>query len=154
MLGLGWDAATLYRLHPDEYLFFNPLVGGLAGASRNYDTDYWVNTMPEAVIDLEHYLDRTEGKDAAGQSLSGRSLQRASAIRESGRFASRVDARRGSCGFLIAPTHMDCDREFKGRVVATVERLGVLISVVKDRRAITHPNLAGIPPPIDVWSEP
>ncbi len=62
LLGLGWNATTLYRLHPDEYLFYNPLVGGLAGASRNYDTDYWVNMMPEAVSDLEHYLDRTEGK--------------------------------------------------------------------------------------------
>jgi hypothetical protein len=31
---LGWNATTLYRLHPDEYLYFNPLVGGLAGASR------------------------------------------------------------------------------------------------------------------------
>ena len=66
MLGLGWNATTLYRLHPDEYLFFNPLVGGLAGASRNYVTDYWVNMMPEAVSDLEHYLDRTEGKRAGG----------------------------------------------------------------------------------------
>ncbi len=67
VLGLGWNATMLYRLHPDEYLFFNPLVGGLAGASRNYDTDYWVNTMPEAVSDLEHYLDRTEGKARPGR---------------------------------------------------------------------------------------
>ena len=74
MLGLGWDATTLYRLHPDEYLFFNPLVGGLAGASRNYATDYWVNMMPEAVSDLEHYLDRTEGKARPGAALSGRGV--------------------------------------------------------------------------------
>ena len=61
LLDLGWNATTLYRLHPEEYLYFNPLVGGLAGASRRYDTDYWVNIMPEAVTDLEHFLDRTEG---------------------------------------------------------------------------------------------
>ena len=60
LLALGSNATTLYRLHPDEYLFFNPLVGGLEGASRRYATDYWVNTMPEAVEDLEHYLDRSE----------------------------------------------------------------------------------------------
>ena len=60
VVDLGWNASTLYRLHPDEYLYFNPLVGGLAGASRRYDTDYWVNIMPEAVTDLEHFLDRTE----------------------------------------------------------------------------------------------
>ncbi len=154
VLGLGWDAATLYRLHPDEYLFFNPLVGGLAGASRNYDTDYWVNTMPEAVIDLEHFLDRTEGKERPGNHyLVAVCSERVQFERVAdSRLEWTHDADRAD--FFIAPTHMDCDREFKGRVVATVERLGVLISVVKDRRAITHPNLAGIPPPIDVWSEP
>ena len=154
VLGLGWDAATLYRLHPDEYLFFNPLVGGLAGASRNYDTDYWVNTMPEAVIDLERFLDRTEGKERPGNHyLVAVCSERVQFERVAdSRLEWTHDADRAD--FFIAPTHMDCDREFKGRVVATVERLGVLISVVKDRRAIAHPNLAGIPPPIDVWSEP
>ena len=38
-------ASVLVRLHPYEYLFFNPIVGGLAGAAQRYDTDYWVNTM-------------------------------------------------------------------------------------------------------------
>ena len=38
--------------------------------------------------------------------------------------------------FFIAPTHMNCDRLLGGRVVATVERLGVVIGVVKDRRAV------------------
>jgi hypothetical protein len=46
--------------------------------------------------------------------------------------------------FFIAPTNMNCDRARKGRVIATVERLGVVIGVVKDRRAITRPNLAGL----------
>ena len=56
---LVWDAATLVRLHPYEYLFYNSLVGGLEGASRRYVTDYWVNIMPAAVKDLETYLDQT-----------------------------------------------------------------------------------------------
>ena len=46
--------------------------------------------------------------------------------------------------FFIAPTHMNCDRARNGRIIATVERLGVVIGVVKDRRAITHPNFAGL----------
>ena len=144
LLGLGWDATTLYRLHPDEYLFFNPLVGGLAGASRNYDTDYWVNTMPEAVSDLEHYLDKTEGKARPGQHYL------VAVCSERVQFEKEADSRlewtrnMDHADFFIAPTHMDCDREFKGRVIATVERLGVVIGVVKDRRAITHPNLAGL----------
>jgi len=31
---------------------------------------------------------------------------------------------------------MHCDRALDGRVVATIKRLGVVIGVVKDRRAI------------------
>lgn len=29
------------RSHPHEYVYFNPLAGGLARASHAYDTDYW-----------------------------------------------------------------------------------------------------------------
>ena len=31
---LAWPASVMVRLHPYEYLFFNPLVGGLQGAAR------------------------------------------------------------------------------------------------------------------------
>jgi len=139
LLGLGWDATTLYRLHPDEYLFYNPLVGGLAGASRRYATDYWVNIMPEAVGDLKRYLDRTEHV-ADGQFSRRRYLVMVCGERLP--FEKEADARlewtrdRERADFFIAPTHMNCDRLLGGRVVATVERLGVVIGVVKDRRAV------------------
>jgi hypothetical protein len=147
VLGLGWDAATLYRLHPDEYLFFNPLVGGLEGASRQYDTDYWVNIMPEAVDDLERYLDRTEG--TAGLARPRRHYmvvvcgERLPFVKEAdARLEWTPDVNRGD--FFIAPTNMNCDRALDGRVIATIERLGVVIGVVKDRRALIKRNVAGI----------
>jgi len=146
-LGFGWDATTLYRLHPDEYLYFNPLVGGLAGASRRYDTDYWFNIMPEAVGDLEHFLDRTEGTAGLARPrrhytvvVCGERLQ----------FEKEADARLEwtkdiySADFFIAPTNMNCDRYLDGRVIATIERLGVVIGVVKDRRELVKRNIAGI----------
>jgi Dolichyl-phosphate-mannose-protein mannosyltransferase len=145
--GLGWNAATLYRLHPDEYLFYNPLVGGLAGASRNYATDYWVNIMPEAVGDLEHFLDRTE--HGVGKARLPHHYLVA-VCSERLQFEKEADARLewtrdlSQAEFFIAPTHMNCDRMLNGKVVATVERLGVVIGVVKDRRAVVHPNIAGI----------
>ena len=51
-----WDGATLVRLHPYENLSYNALVGGLPGAYRRYDMDYWFNSMPEAIHRLEAYL--------------------------------------------------------------------------------------------------
>ncbi len=145
LLGMGFDATTLYRLHPDEYLYFNPLVGGLQGASRRYDTDYWVNIMPEAVADLEHYLDRTE-RASGKPPRRGRYLVVVCGERLP--FEKVADARLkwtsdwDRADFFIAPTQMNCDRALDGRIVATVKRLGVPIGVVKDRRTITHPSLA------------
>jgi hypothetical protein len=144
---LGWNATTLYRLHPDEYLYFNPLVGGLAGASRRYDTDYWVNIMPEAVTDLEQFLDRTEG----GAAKTGpRHHYLVAVCGERLPFEKEADARlewtRDSkrAEFFIAPTHMNCDRALDGKVIANIERMGVVIGVVKDRRAIINPSVAGL----------
>jgi hypothetical protein len=46
--------------------------------------------------------------------------------------------------FFIAPTHLNCDRALEGKVVASIERLGVVIGVVKDRRAVIHRSVAGL----------
>ena len=149
LVDLGWNASTLYRLHPDEYLYFNPLVGGLAGASRRFDTDYWVNIMPEAVTDLEHYLDRTEG----GAAKTGpRHRYLVAVCGERLPFEKEADARLqwtrdpSRAEFFIAPTHMNCDRALEGKVVATIERMGVVIGVVKDRRAVINRSVAGLSP--------
>jgi hypothetical protein len=144
LLCLGGDAVTLYRLHPDEYLFFNPLVGGLEGASRRYATDYWVNIMPEAVDRLERFLDRTE--PASAKSPTHRYLVGVCGERLS--FEKEADARLEwtrdwkRADFFIAPTHMNCDRALNGQVIGTIERLGVLIGVVKDRRSLIRQGLA------------
>jgi hypothetical protein len=43
--GIYWGA----RLHPYEYTYYNMLTGGLAGAYRQYETDYWATSFQEAV---------------------------------------------------------------------------------------------------------
>jgi hypothetical protein len=141
--GIVWNATVLIELHPDQYLFFNPLVGGLEGASRRYDTDYWVNIMPEAVDDLEAFLDRTDhdGRRAGHTYTVGVCGERLA-------FEHEADTRLQwvrnwqQADFFIAPTHMNCDRALEGKVIATIERLGVPIGVIKDRRALTRPGLA------------
>jgi len=139
LVGLGWNASTLYRLHPDEYLFFNPVVGGLTGATRQYDTDYWDNSLPEALADLERYLDRTEGPWGKA---TPRHRYRVAICSEPLQFERQADDARlewtrdsHHADFFIAPTNVNCDRAVDGKIVATVSRLGVVIGVVKDRRA-------------------
>lgn len=141
-----WNALTLVELHPYEYLFYNPLVGGLQGASRRYVLDYWFDSMPEAIHELEAYVRRTDPIGAGrlrparvysvavcGSRLSFEKTVTLPQLRYD--FMPRWDQSQ----FFIAPTHMNCDRDLDGKVVGTVKRLGVVIAYVKDRRALTEP---------------
>jgi hypothetical protein len=49
VVALLWPVPALVRLHPYQYTYFNELVGGLAGASGRYETDYWVASYREAM---------------------------------------------------------------------------------------------------------
>jgi hypothetical protein len=130
-----WNAGVLVRLHPYEYLFFSPLVGGLEGASRRYDTDYWVNIMPEAVEQLAQYVNKTDGRVSPRHTVAV-CAERISFEHEAGdRFAWSNQWLQAD--FFIAPTHMNCDRVLKGRTAFTIKRLGVVIGVVQDLRGLT-----------------
>jgi hypothetical protein len=96
--------------------------------------------MPEAVADLQAYVGKLGGSAARGQRYTVAVCgERASFENE-----SADDPRLQWTGewtgadFFIAPTHMNCDRAIDGTVVATVSRLGVVIGVVKDRRALAR----------------
>lgn len=137
-----WTAGKLYHLHPYEYLYYNQLVGGLEGASRRFVTDYWVNIMPEAVEELHEYLDRTEPETAQTNvyrvAVCGERVSYEEYARPNLQWIKMYDWRLAD--FYIAPTHMNCDRTLAGKVVARIERLGVTIGVVKDRRAVREPE--------------
>jgi hypothetical protein len=137
-----WTAGKLYNLHPYEYLYYNKLVGGLEGASRRFVTDYWVNIMPEAVEELHDYLDRTEPETAQTRpykvAVCGERVSYEEYARPNLQWIKMYDWRMAD--FYIAPTHMNCDRTLAGKVIARIERSGVTIGVVKDRRAIREPE--------------
>ncbi|MCW5692805.1 MAG: glycosyltransferase family 39 protein [Pseudolabrys sp.] len=142
---LGFNAGILIALHPYEYLYYNPLVGGLSGASGRYVGDYWVTIMPEAVEDLEAYVAKLDAKGHRTHrytvAVCGERLP----------FEKEANARLqwvsdwSKAEFFIAPTHMNCDRALGGREISRITRLGVKIGVVKDRRALLTPEVAGMP---------
>ncbi|MGH6725739.1 MAG: glycosyltransferase family 39 protein [Pseudolabrys sp.] len=139
---LAWNAAILIELHPYQYLYYNPLVGGLEGASGRYVTDYWVNIMPEAVDDLEDYVAKLDQAGNRGRQYT------VAVCGERLPFEKEADPRLHwtedwkQAEFFIAPTHMNCDRAVNGKVIATITRLGVRIGVVKDRRALVKAEFA------------
>ncbi len=145
--GFVWEGETLVRLHPYESLSYNSLVGGLPGAFRRYDLDYWFNSMPEAIHDLEAYVRKTSPAGSiqppriysvavCGERLPFDHTVTLPQLRWD--FGSAWD----ESEFFIAPTQMNCDLDLDGKIVATVERLGVPIAYVKDRRSIVKRPLA------------
>lgn len=141
---LIWNAVTLVRLHPYEYLFYNSIVGGLEGASRRYDLDYWFGSMPEALGQLENFLRAT----SEGASRPWR-IYSVAVCGDRHSFEKTVtlpqlhwDFRSTwqESDFFLAPTHMNCDGDLDGKVIGTVERLGVTIAYIKDRRALIRPS--------------
>lgn len=140
----SWNAVTLVRLHPYEYLFYNTAIGGLQGASRRYELDYWFGSMPEAVTQLETYLRRSGPLDAAAPSQ----IYSVAVCGERPAFEKSVThpqlrwdfkSEWDQSDFFIAPTHMNCDGDLDGKVIGTVERMGVTIAYIKDRRALIQP---------------
>jgi hypothetical protein len=148
-----WDGVRLFRLHPYENLSYNALVGGLEGAFRRYDMDYWFNSMPETIHRLEAYLRNETPLDAmpapkiysvavCGERLPFNQTVTLPQLRWD--FRSEWE----ESEFFIAPTHMNCDRDLDGKVIGTVQRFGVPIAYVKDRRAIVKRPVAAVASPV------
>ena len=104
--------------------------------------------MPEAVDSLEAFLDQRERN---GSNPRARYMVGVCAERESFEKEAKDDPRLvwvdewEEADFFISSTQMDCDRRMAGETIATIQRFGVPIGVVKDRRMITRPWLSRNP---------
>ena len=146
---IAWQIGTMVRLHPDEYVYYNELVGGVDGAEENFELDYWGNSYAEAVTELADYLRR--------ETPGGPKQVYRVAVCSSGTSASyffppflTMAKDEYDADFYIAVTRLGCDAEMEGNEIIRIERDGATLSVVKDRRRlkIEHPErlrLAGPP---------
>lgn len=49
MLILAPGIFALVRLHPYPYTYYNAFIGGVGGAFRRYETDYWLTCYKETL---------------------------------------------------------------------------------------------------------
>jgi hypothetical protein len=132
-------------LHPDEYVYYNAFIGGVEGADGLFKTDYWANSYAEAVGGLEDYLRAEFGSDYMDYDFNvavcGPPLSAAFYFPPNFVFTSD----RSRADFFIAFTKDDCQKALPGREVYRVERMGVLLSIVLDRRSYLATASAHVP---------
>ena len=115
-----WD---MVRLHPNQGVYFNRLfAGGLAEASKLYQTDYWENSHKQGVRWLEaHYEKERPGRKwriAAG----GSNIQYALDAERFSFASIPVEA-----DFYVSITRDDRHKMVPGEIVHKVERDGVAL---------------------------
>ena len=125
---------VMAQLHPDEYVYYNMLTGGVKGAEGAYELDYWGNSLLEATKDLAEYIAMENGDKPITRSykvaVCGHRMSAAYFFPEYMEFTKNID----EADFIVAFTQANCQRYFEGRQIIAVERFGVALSVVKDRR--------------------
>lgn len=127
-------AIDMTRLAPYHYVNYNRLAGGFAGAPGRWETDYWSDGVREATALLRARID-PEGVPAEPWQVAvcAESVQ-AQAWLPAERYQVTKDWVRAD--FFVSTTHMACDEVLRGEEIARVERMGVPLTVVKDRRAV------------------
>jgi hypothetical protein len=130
-LGYGiYHVSVMIRLHPYEYIYYNRIVGGPAGAFGRYETDYWGNAYSEATRRLVACM-RVESGDSFETSRY--------TVSSCADFLScmyflpaQIDftTNTSKADFLISSTRDNCHVKAPGRIILTVERMGIPLAHV------------------------
>lgn len=119
----------LVQFHPYEYVVYNQFAGNTADLSKNWETDYWSSGMRETAqmlnkLDLPvkstPYLVATCTDTAQG----GAYLDKRFEVTRNWTIAD----------FFMSTTQNQCDTAMQGKVIGEVKRMGLTLTVLKDRR--------------------
>jgi len=132
----AYHVAVMVMLHPDEYVYYNAFVGGTRGAEGLFKLDYWANSYAEDVAALENDLRAEYGNDFMDHDFTVFVCgpPESAAYYFPPNFVFTPD--RANAQFVIAFTKDECNKSETGRTIYRVTRLGTLLSVVIDRRAV------------------
>ena len=60
--GVTWQGVEMIELHPYEYVSYNILEGGIKGAEKSFELDYWGTSLGEATRGLVAYINQHRGE--------------------------------------------------------------------------------------------
>ncbi|MCC5841320.1 MAG: hypothetical protein JJT96_14475 [Opitutales bacterium] len=127
--------ATMVRLHPYQYTYFNELAGGVGNASHQFETEYWGTSYREGIGLLVDWLDAHNAEGDVIVNMEHPTwLVRHFIPRDRPYRIHLVRSQGEPAHFFIANTVWHTHTWWAGEVIATVEREGAVFCVVRDRR--------------------
>lgn len=132
------QAWLMVSLHPNQYVYYNLMTGGVDGAKGRYELDYWGNSLNGAARQLAEMIERQypDGPKRVFKVLVCGNPRAAAYVMPS--FLKAVPSAE-QADFLIYGTHyIGCNRMAArpeiGRKLFSVKALGVDLSVIVDMR--------------------
>jgi hypothetical protein len=117
------------RLHPYEYIYYNRFIGGVQGAFRKYELDYWGTSYREAAA----YLNSTAPANASVW-VEGPTHLLQVYIRPDLKIYSTYEAKRAAhYDYIVALTRLNLDLQSypDAPIDHVIEREGALLTVIK-----------------------
>jgi tetratricopeptide (TPR) repeat protein len=114
-----WD---MIRLHPNQYVYFNRLVaGGLAEASKGYQTDYWENSYKQGV----RWLDKHYQPEVGRRLRVGGASDNVQYLLDASRYEFVPVPEPALMDVYMSTTRADGHRMVPGEVIKTIDQDGV-----------------------------
>lgn len=136
---MAWQAVQAARLFPNEYIYFNSLVGGVRGAEGRFNLDYWGNALHEGADMLNARIGTRRKADGKPWRVLVCGYPLSAAYYLGPNFTTSNDS--ADADFYLAFTEGGCDRAIAGTVIGRVRRGDVTLAVLKDRRNLLQPDL-------------
>ncbi len=136
--GIAWQGAELFELHPYEYVSYNVFEGGIAGAEKSFELDYWGTSLGEASRGLVAYIDKNHvGPAAPKVFVCGDRMSAAYFLPKS----ITITEKRSEADYFIGINDPPCRDHFENPrdAVFAVQRNGVTLSYVMDLRTSKTP---------------
>jgi hypothetical protein len=144
--GIADPVVSMVRLHPYQYVYFNPIVGGVRGAEGKYMLDYWGLAFKQAADELRARLAAGDVQPSKGRrwvvAICG---PQAAAEQELGdEFETTFDQK--TADFAMALGTFYCEH-LQQPIIDEIRRDGVVFARVYDLRGWPTPKLLTLPPP-------
>ncbi|MGB7875444.1 MAG: hypothetical protein WBL25_13755 [Anaerolineales bacterium] len=118
------------QLHPYEYIYYNSFVGGVQGASGNYELDYWRTVFSEMTLHLNEVAAPDSKVVVGGFNKTVFPYARSDILVH--KNGENAELMRGGYDYAILSTHHNADRLYPdAKIIFSVERDGITLGVIK-----------------------